>query len=163
TVWCCRQEGTRTADRRRSADGGSDVRVTPADTTPPSSQVNPWLFTQGEWDLREPGTAVFRGVRFPVTGAARRLLCRLVRARGIAAHKADPRAAIGDPTMLDGALRGHATDLRTILRAALGIANAVPGADRGEAGGYRLDMDSDGISDPPARNQRTRRRMDSRR
>ena len=68
-----------------------------------------------------------------------------------------------DPTMLDGTLRGHATDLRALLRAALGIANAVRCADRGDAGGYRLDVDSCGISGTPARNQRSPGKMKGRR
>jgi hypothetical protein len=131
------------------------------------SETTATLFTQGEWDLREPGMAVFRNVCFPVTGAARRLLCRLVRARGTAIHKDDLKAAVGDPMMLDGTLRGHATDLRAILRAALGDlgipADPVPSADRGEAGGYRLDVTPDGISDPPALNQRMPGKMRSRR
>jgi hypothetical protein len=114
------------------------------DTTA-TDEPNPWLFTLGFWRLAEPGSAAYRGHRFPVSGAPRRLLCRLVRARGVAVPKADLKEAAGERTMFDSTLRGHAADLRQILRTHLsGLdgfpADPVPCVDRGDAGGYRLAL-----------------------
>jgi hypothetical protein len=116
---------------------------TPAEPTPVDPATAPWLFALGHWDLTEPGAAAYRGARFLIAGAPRRLLCRLVRARGLAVPIGELKAALGNPFMEDVTLRGHAHDLRTTLRRHLaGLegfpADPVPCADRGDAGGYRL-------------------------
>jgi hypothetical protein len=110
-----------------------------------SPDAEPSLFARGPWDLTEPGAAAYRGKRFPIRGAPRRLLCRLVRARGAAVPCHDLKATAGDPLMMGGTLRGHVSDLRQVLRAALAgradlPADPVPLADRGEAGGWRLAL-----------------------
>ncbi len=103
------------------------------------------FFAAGPWDLREPGFAAYQGHRFPVSGAARRLLVRLVRARGTVIHRDTLKEAVGESCMADSSIRGHVSDLRTALRAGLAgkvtlPADPVPGADRGDFGGWRLAL-----------------------
>jgi hypothetical protein len=96
-----------------------------------------------DWDLSEPGVAAYGTRRFPVSGAPRRILARLVDARGAAVSVAELKEAAGNDLMLDTTLRTHVSDLRQALRAGLADLedlpdDPVPCVDRGEAGGYRL-------------------------
>jgi hypothetical protein len=95
------------------------------------------------WDLSEPGVAVYGTLRFPISGAPRRILARLVDARGAAVRLAELKEAAGNDLVLDTTLRTHLSDLRKALRAGLADledfpADPIPCVDRGEAGGYRL-------------------------
>jgi hypothetical protein len=103
------------------------------------------LFYRPPWDLREPGAAAYRDTRFLIAGAPRKVLCRLVRARGAAVPRDELKAAAGDPAMMNPTLSGHVSDLRQALRAGLASridlpADPIPRADRGDAGGYRLAL-----------------------
>jgi hypothetical protein len=98
-----------------------DTAVVRQAPPPPDPEQRPelGLIRVGPWDLLEPGFAAYRGHRFPVRGAARRLLVRLVQARGRAAHAVDLKAALGNPDMDDVTLRRHVHDLRRAIRAGL--------------------------------------------
>jgi hypothetical protein len=97
------------------------------------------LFVAGRWDLSEPGAAAWDGQRFSVAGAERRLLARLVRARGAALPCDVLKAALGNPDLEPSTLRGIACRLRRLLRDNLtGIpADPLRCIDRM---GYRLDV-----------------------
>lgn len=85
--------------------------ATIGDTTP-----HPFLFVRGRWDLTVPGAAAYRGVRFELGGSERKLLCRLVRARGTALPNAELKAALGNDALADSTLRGYVSRLNRLLR-----------------------------------------------
>jgi hypothetical protein len=105
-----------------------------------TAEPNPWLFMLGKWDLREPGAAAYRDTRFLVDGAERKLLCRLVRARGTALTYAVLKdEALDNPHLENATLRAVACRLRRLLKEHLrGIPdNPLPCVDRMA---YRLDV-----------------------
>jgi hypothetical protein len=94
------------------------VRQTPP-TPDPEQRPELGLIRAGDWDLTEPGFAAYRGHRFAVRGAARRLLVRFVQAQGRAVHALDLMEALDNTDMSDVTLRGHVHDLRQAIRAGL--------------------------------------------
>jgi hypothetical protein len=112
------------------------------DPTPSAPEVNPWLFARGPWDLTEPGAASYRGRRFLVSGSERRLLCRLVKARGVAISYAELKTALGNELLENATIRGYTSRLRRIIRDGLrGVeglpTDPVPCVD---GMGFRLDL-----------------------
>jgi hypothetical protein len=102
-----------------------------------------WLFARGHWDLTEPGAASYKGRRFFVVGSERRLLCRLVKARGVALSYAELKAALGNPLLENSTVRGYACRLRRLIRDGLAGAEGVPDDPVRDADGmgFRLDVE----------------------
>jgi hypothetical protein len=107
-----------------------------------ATPAHPWLFRRGQWDLREAGAATYRGVRFPTDGAERKLLCRLVKARGTALSYAELMDALGNGLMSFETLKSYASRLRNLLRRALGHLGGFPPDPLPNVDGmaYRLDL-----------------------
>jgi hypothetical protein len=81
-----------------------------------NQQNAPTLFQQGHWDLTEAGVAAYCDHRFSINGCERRLLARLIRARGRAVHRQHLKEACGNEMMEDKTLQGHLSRLRKRLR-----------------------------------------------
>jgi hypothetical protein len=97
---------------------------------PPEQEGNkpehPTLLKEGDWDLSEAGIASFKGISMPLKGAMRRILARLVRAKGKPVHKDHLKKVCKDPAITDGTLRGHLSDLNKHLRKYLDSLNLPP-------------------------------------
>jgi hypothetical protein len=76
---------------------------------------HPTLFKLGEWDLTESGYATYIDTRFPLSGAKRRLLARLIRGQGRPVH-ADHLIDDGNLNIDRTAIAPYITRLRNHLR-----------------------------------------------
>jgi hypothetical protein len=89
-----------------------EVKQPPPSEDPPN---HPTLLQVGEWDLKESGYASYAGTRFPLEGANRRLLARLIRAKGRAVH-ADHLIDAANLAIERGDLKSYISRLRGHLR-----------------------------------------------
>ena len=92
----------------------------------------PEILEADEWPLRngwspfQPGEAAYNGQRFPISGKHREVLERFVRAKGTALTIAVLRTDVwdGDRLIDDNTIRSAVSDVRNILRGALGLSKS---------------------------------------
>jgi hypothetical protein len=105
--------------------GQREPATTPVATeaTIETEPTRPTVFRMGNWDLSEPGQAVYKGVAFACTGVYRKLLARLILAGGRAVHEDNLKLACEYSDMETGSLRGYISRLRKLLRSNLASLN----------------------------------------
>jgi hypothetical protein len=103
---------------------------------------HPTILALGGWDLSEAGKASYKGGKpFPLKGTNRKLLARLISAKGRAVHERRLKEACGNEDMEDGTLRGYLSRLRQHLSSNL-PENQLPQdpLPRQDPDSYKLDL-----------------------
>jgi DNA-binding response OmpR family regulator len=93
-------------------------------TNPTSDSVEPTLLRAGNWDLTVAGSARYKGRQFPLSGAFRKILARLILARGQPLHYDHLKSACDNQQMEDKSLQGLVCRLRKHLQKHLRLRTA---------------------------------------